>query len=74
MKKIDRSTILSICSIQLFVAGIITFAAGGQNTIGFLFTTTGFLFLTVGISFRRREDVQYEEKADDKKTGEEKNK
>ena len=62
MKKIEKSMILSICAILLFVAGIITFGAGENNTIGFLFTTTGFLFLTVSISFRRQEDAQKEEK------------
>ena len=62
MKKIDKSLILNICATLLFVAGIITLAAGGQNTTGFLFTTTGFLFLTIGISFRRREEAQPKEK------------
>ena len=68
MKKIDYSLILSICAIALFISGIITFAAGGQNTVGFLCTTAGFLFLTVGISFRRKEEnAQTEKKADDAK-------
>ncbi len=73
MKKINPSTIFSICSIMLFVAGIIAFSAGGQNTIGFLFTSTGFLFMSVGIIYRRKEDEQKEEKVNDEKVGEEEN-
>ena len=56
MKKSQLSTIFSICSTLLFVAGIIMFAAGDQNMVGFLFTSTGFLFMTLGISYRRKED------------------
>jgi len=64
--------ILNICACLLFVAGILTFAAGGNNTIGFLFTTNGFLFLTIGISFRRKEDAHTEEKkVKEEKTDEE---
>ena len=61
MKKIDRSMILNICAILLFVAGIITFAVGDNNPTGFLFTSTGFLFLMLGISSRRQEDAKAEE-------------
>jgi hypothetical protein len=50
----------------LFVAGIITFAAGGNNTTGFLFTTTGFLFLALGIGARRKEDAKAEDEKDEK--------
>ena len=59
--------ILSICAVLLFVAGIVTFATGDQNTIGFLWTSAGFLFLTISISFRRKEDAQKEEKKEDYK-------
>lgn len=65
MKKIDKALILNICTILLFVSGIITIAAGGNTTVGLLFNTSGFLFLTVGISFRRREDAQTEKKEDE---------
>lgn len=65
MKKIDRSTILSICSGLLFIAGIIPSVAGSNYTVGFLFITVGFLFLTIAISFRRREDAKTEEKAEE---------
>ena len=61
MKNFDKTTALNISAILLFVAGIITFAVGGNNTTGFLFTTTGFLFLTLGIGARRKEDAKAED-------------
>ena len=66
MKNFDRITALNISAILLFVAGIITFAAGGNNTTGFLFTSSGFLFLTLGISARRKEDAQTEGEKEEK--------
>ncbi len=68
MKKIDSSTVLSICSALFFVAGIITFVFGDNNTMGFLFTTNGLLFLTIGINLKRQagtETQNREEKADE---------